>query len=107
MKDFQKLITDNWIFKGVFGVIAVMALIAIIFNVDDLMFFIFLYIPTSLIFASAYKKNMLTNSKNWITVVHTILFSLSFPGVLLWSLFLFVLKLIFGISKKTTPKFKL
>ena len=106
MNDFKKMIVDNWIFKIVLGLIALSSISAILFN-SDLFTLTFLpYIVMSVLYFNLYTKNALTNKgKNYMTILHTVLYVLSYPGVLLYKLFGYVLKLILSIAKLTTPKF--
>ena len=104
MNDFKKMIVDNWIFKIAFGLISIISLSAILFNSDFFTLTFLPYIVMSVLYFNLYTKNALTSKgKNYMTTLHTVLYVLSYPGVLLYKLCGYVLKFILCIAKVTTP----
>ena len=106
MNDFKKLIVDHWIFKIALGLFAISTLSAFLFNSDFFTITSIPYVIMSVFYCDMYTKNALSNQgKNYMTVIHTILFVLSYPGLVLYKLCGYILKLILKIANITTPKF--
>ena len=107
MNNFNQLVVDNLVYKISLAVVSLLAIGTLIFNLKDFTFVLFIYVPMGILYAGMYRKNQLRQNatSNRMVLLHTALYVLSCPALLLYLLAITILKLVVGISKWSTPKF--